>query len=296
MPTTEKTRSGFVALLGRPNVGKSTLLNAILGQKLSITCAKPQTTRHKILGIKTLDQQQMIFVDTPGIHQHLGTELNKRMNRQALSTLNDVDILIMVIDGLVFREQDEWIYAQLCKVNKPKILVINKVDLISDKDTLLEFLAQLAQRGFDAWIPLSAQKKQNIEGLLKEVAQRLPEGPFYFPVEAYTDRQLPFLLAEALREAVMKNAGQEVPYQSAIMIDELKLEEGLARVHASIWVERPGQKQILIGKAGERLKKIGTQARKDMERILKRKVFLQTWVRVKESWSDSQTHLDQLGL
>lgn len=292
---TREFRCGYAAIVGRPNVGKSTLLNRILGQKISITSRRPQTTRHRILGIKTSDSAQAIYVDTPGLHHADGKAMNRYMNKAAASTLGEVDVVVFVVAGLDWTKTDQWVCDRLPTDTTPVILVVNKVDQV-EKPELLAHLQTLAQkRKFTAIVPLSARSGENVERLEQEVERHLPVGEPYFPSDQITDRSTRFLAAEIIREKLMRRLGQEVPYALTVEIESFKTEGNLVRIHAVIWVEREGQKAIVIGKGGEGLKQIGAQARIDIERMLEQKVFLELWVKVKEGWSADERALRSLG-
>jgi GTP-binding protein Era len=291
-----KFRCGFAAIIGRPNVGKSTLLNRIVGQKLTITSSRTQTTRHKILGIKTTPAGQVIYVDTPGLHRAGKSAINRYMNRTAKSTLRDVDVVLWVIEALRWTDEDQDILAGLAKSTAPVILVINKVDKVSDKAELLPFLEEIAQkREFTAVIPLSARGGDNVERLETVVTNLLPEGTAFFPEDQVTDRSERFFAAELLREKLMRRLGEELPYAVTVQIEEFAERNGVLHIHAVIWVEKESQKAIVIGKGGAVLKEIGRRARISMEQVFAAKVFLKTWVRVKESWSEDERLLRQLG-
>lgn len=289
-------RSGYVAIVGRPNVGKSTLMNHILGQKISITSDKPQTTRHRILGIKTEAGYQAIYVDTPGLHLNAKKAMNRYMNRAATTSLQDVDLILFVVDAARWSEEDENVLQRLSGQPTPVVLVVNKVDRIADKEQLLPLLQTLAQKmDFAAVLPVSALKGVNLQGLEKEVMKSLPESESIFPEEYITDRSERFLAAEIVREKLMRTMGKELPYATTVEIEQFKDDNGLLRINGLIWVERASQKKIVIGRGGERLKEIGRQARIDMERLFGAKVFLQLWVKVKEGWSDNERILGSLG-
>lgn len=289
-------RSGFVAIVGRPNVGKSTLMNHILGQKISITSSKPQTTRHRILGIKTTEECQVIYVDTPGVHLNAKKAMNRYMNRAATSSFEEVELILFLVEAGVWTEEDENVLNRLQTVKPPVVLVVNKVDRIKDKEELFPVLEQLSQKmDFASVIPLSALKGSNVKGLEKVVYERLPEGDPVFPEDYVTDRSERFLAAELVREKLMRGLGKELPYSTAVEIESFKEENGMLRIHALIWVERDSQKRIVIGKSGEKLKEVGKQARLDMEKLFGSKVFLQLWVKVKEGWSDNERILNSLG-
>ncbi|MFO7592938.1 MAG: GTPase Era [Pseudomonadota bacterium] len=289
-------RSGYVAIVGRPNVGKSTLMNYILGQKISITSHKPQTTRHRILGIKTEADYQAIYVDTPGLHLNAKKAMNRYMNRAATTSLEDVDLILFVVDAARWTDEDENVLKRLRGQSTPVALIVNKVDKIKDKEQLLPQLQTLSQKmPFATVLPLSALKGTNIKELESEVVQRLPESEAIYPEEYITDRSERFLAAEIVREKLMRTMGKELPYATTVEIEQFKDDNGLLRINALIWVERASQKKIVIGHNGERLKEIGKQARIDMERLFDAKVFLQLWVKVKEGWSDNERILGSLG-
>ena len=296
MDETKKFRCGFAAIIGRPNVGKSTLLNRIVGQKLTITSSRPQTTRHKILGIKTLPQGQVVYVDTPGLHRAGKSAINRYMNRTAKSALADVDVVLWVIEALRWTDEDQDILAALAVTETPVIVVVNKVDKASDKTALLPFLDELAhKREFMEIIPLSARSGDNVERLENLVMSYMPEGEAFFPEDQVTDRSERFLAAELLREKLMRRLGEELPYAVTVQVEEFSEQNGVLHIHAVIWVEKESQKAIVIGKNGEVLKEIGRRARISMEQAFGDKVFLKTWVRVKESWSESERLLRELG-
>lgn len=294
--TPVSTRCGYVAIVGRPNVGKSTLLNHILGQKISITSRKPQTTRHRILGIKTEGEVQAIYVDTPGIHRDGDKALNRVMNRAATDSVKDVDVVIFVVDGLKWTEGDEWVLNKLSRVKEPVILVVNKVDQIEEKGRLLPHLQVLSQkREFAAIIPVSALRGQQLPELEAEVAKHLPAHAFQYDADQVTDRSQRFIAAEIVREKIMRQLGQEVPYDLTVEIEQFAWEDNCWQIGALILVERPGQKAIVIGKGGARLKKVGMEARVDLEKMLEQKVMLKLWVKVKSGWSDDERALRSLG-
>lgn len=289
-------RSGFVAIVGRPNVGKSTLMNHILGQKISITSHKPQTTRHRILGIKTENGRQAIYVDTPGLHLKAKKAVNRYMNRAASSALADVDLILMVVEAGRWSDEDANVLEQVKRVGAPVLAVVNKVDRLADKAELLPYLEALSKRhDFDEVIPLSALKGQNVDALEQEVLARLPEGPAMFPAEQVTDRNERFMAAELVREKLMRSLGQEIPYALTVEIEQFREEHERLHINALIWVERESQKRIVIGKGGSMLKEVGRQARLDMERLFGTSVYLELWVKVKEGWSDSERALRSFG-
>lgn len=293
----ENFRCGYVAVLGRPNVGKSTLMNHVLGQKVSITSRKPQTTRHRILGIFTDQDAQILFVDTPGIHKHEARSINRYMNRAASSSMVDVDVVIFVIDGTQWTEDDELVLEKLQHTNCKTILFVNKVDKIQDKNQLLPHLAKITERfDFDAVFPGSALKGENLEPLVKQIKEWLPKGDLFFPEDYVTDRSQRFMAAELIREKLMRSLGDEIPYSSTVEIEQFKTDEkGTLHINGLILVERTGQKAIIIGKQGQRLKQIGQDARIDMEELFGSKVFLQLWVKVKDGWADDERALRSLG-
>jgi GTP-binding protein Era len=289
-------RCGFVAIVGRPNVGKSTLLNRILGQKISITAHRPQTTRHRILGVKTTETEQVIYVDTPGLHLGGKRAINRYMNRAAASTIQDVDAVVLVVDRLRWTDEDQHVLERLQTVSVPVVLVVNKIDELEAKETLLPHLQDLAAKmDFHAIIPLSARTGEAVARLEETVRDLLPESGPYFPEDQITDRSERFLAAELVREKLVRSLAQELPYATTVEIEKFSEEQGVRHIHAVIWVERPGQKGIIIGKQGQQLKRIGEQARKDMERAFDGKVFLQLWVKVREGWSDDERALRSLG-
>lgn len=292
----EQSRCGYVAIIGRPNVGKSTLLNRILGQKLSITSHKPQTTRHQILGIKTDGDVQAVYVDTPGIHKKTTRAINRYMNRAALQTLEMVDVIGFVVEAMHWTDEDEWILNKLKKLSLPIILIVNKVDEVKPKSELLPYLKTVTEKmDFIDVVPVAALKGDNVKLLEAVIAKYLPENPHMFPDDQLTDRSNRFLASELIREKIMRNVHQEVPYGVAVEIEEFKVEKKILRITALIWLEREGQKAIVIGEKGQQLKRIGQQARIEMERLFDQKVFLQLWVKVKENWSDDDRALKSLG-
>ncbi len=289
-------RCGFVAIVGRANVGKSTLLNHLLGQKISITSQKPQTTRHRIIGIKTDEQAQIIYVDTPGLHRAAHRAINRFMNRSASSAIQDVDVVVFVVEALRWTSEDSFVLKRLKSCRRPVILAPNKVDRVGDKGGLLPYLAETSTyMDFDELIPISATKGDNLAQLEHAVIRRLPAGPLIFPEDQSTDRSERFLAAEIVREKLMRKLGEEVPYRLTVGVERFTEERDLTAIDAVIWVERKGQKAIVIGKDGRTLKSVGMEARKDLERLLGRKVFLRTWVKVKEGWSDDERVLREMG-
>lgn len=287
---------GYIALIGRPNVGKSTLLNRILQQKVSITSKKPQTTRHSILGIHTQDAWQFVYVDTPGIHQDSQKMINRMMNKTAIRTLREVDVIVFMIDGTHWTEEDIYILNLIKESEKPCILVLNKVDKIADKSVLLPDMAHLSEMyPFKAVIPLSAKKGTQVDTLERELQDLLPEGPHLFEDDQLTDRPTKFLCAELLREKVFRLCGQELPYSVNVEIESYKEEENLVRIHALILVDKENHKRMIIGDKGQKMKIMASSARQDMEALLGKKVFLQCWCKVKSGWADDERMLKQLG-
>ena len=288
----------MVAIVGRPNVGKSTLLNHLLGQKLSITSRKPQTTRHQVLGVTTVEGIQLIYVDTPGMHLGQTKAINRAMNKAAASALNDVDLTLFLCDRTKWTEEDDFVLDLVAQQSTPVALVINKVDLMEQKNELLPFTKALSERcGFAAVFPVSALRAQGLNELAAFVATQAPLGPHLFPEDQITDRSQRFLAAELVREKIVRQLGDELPYSTAVEIEAFKQDErGILHIHALILVEREGQKKILVGESGGRLKSIGTSARRDMERTFDSKVMLKLWVKVKSGWSDDIRALKTLGL
>lgn len=290
------SRCGLVAIVGRPNVGKSTLMNHLLGEKISITSRKPQTTRHRIHGILSREDYQIVFADTPGIHRGHDRALNRFMNDSAESALSGVDVVCFMVDGLKWTDGDEHVLRKLPRDGTPVLLLVNKVDQVDDKETLLPHLAALSEKfEFAEVIPLSALREKNLDALEKAIADRLPEGAFWFDPDQLTDRSLRFMVAEIIREKVVRQLGQEVPHQITVQIEVFNEGERLVEIAAALLVERQGQKKILIGTGGDRIKQIGIQARRDIERLLDQKVMLDLWVKVKSGWSDDKRALRSLG-
>lgn len=292
------TVCGYVAIVGRPNVGKSTLLNHILGEKLSITSRKPQTTRHRLLGVKTVGDVQTIYVDTPGIHLEETHLLNKFMNKEARRALLDVDVIIFVIEGLKWNAEDQLVFDLVIKAKCPIILAINKIDTLLEKSALLPYCESLALKfKFSEIIPLSATRIMNIDALERAVAHYLPKSPHYFPEAQITDKTPRFRMAEIIREKLVRSLGEELPYSTTVEIEMYKSDksEKVPLISAIIWVEREGQKPIVIGKNGERLKEIGIRSRKDIEQFVGRQVHLKLWVKVRGGWSDDERALKSLG-
>jgi len=288
-------RTGLVAIVGRPNVGKSTLLNALVGQKLSITADKPQTTRHRINGVLTMEQAQYIFVDTPGYQTRHKNALNRTLNRTVRGVLNDVNVVLLVIEPLRFGAEDQQV-LELIPESVPLILVLNKLDTVKGRDKLLPFVAQLAQqRSFAAVVPVSASKGKHLQELLAEIKQYLPVAEPMFDPEDLTDRPVRFLAAELIREKVFRLVGDELPYTSTVIIDKFEEGETLQRIFATVLVENDNQKAILIGAQGERMKRIASEARADLEKLLGSKVYLEVWVKVKSGWADTEASVRAYG-
>jgi GTPase len=289
-------RCGTIALIGRPNVGKSTLLNALIGAHLAATARKPQTTRHRILGLATDESAQLIFIDTPGIHQKAQRALNRQLNKTAAKAISEVDVLAFVVDGIHFEDDDALALKHAVAANKSVLLVINKIDRVTDKERLLPFVeAMYARHKFTGTVMVSATKRKGLEELKKALAKLLPVAEAQYDADDLTDRPERFLAAEFVREQLIRLLGEELPYSSTVTIDEFTLEPKLKRIQATIWVERDGQKAIVIGEGGARLKEIGTKSRIAMERIFDSKVFLSLWVKVKSGWSDDERALRQMG-
>ena len=287
---------GFVALIGAPNAGKSTLLNHLLGQKISITSRRPQTTRHRILGIKTTDTSQVVYVDTPGMHLGGKKALNKYLNKTADASMLGVDVIVWVKDDMKWDDNDRSIIEKLKQAGTPVVLAINKIDKITNKQSLLPFIQKISlEHAFKSIIPISAltgKQLDEFEGLLLDL---LPEGDLMFPEDQITDSSERFMTTEIIREKLIRRLGQEIPHSVTISIDQFSVEEKITRIYAVIWVEREGQKNIVIGDKGAGLKEIGSQARVDLERMLETKVYLNLWVKVKKNWSDSERDLGSLG-
>lgn len=291
-----QTRCGYVALIGRPNVGKSTLLNRFLGQKLSIVTAKPQTTRQQIAGIKTTAEGQVVFLDTPGIHLAAKRALNRYMNRIARAALNGVDVVLFLIEAERWTKQDEHVARALEGVAVPVILVVNKVDQVADKTRLLAFLQDKVQNKPFAHVALiSARQGKGVADLEALVMQHLPFSKPMYDEDQFTDRSERFLAGELIREQLMLRLNQELPYALTVEVEEFKRTPELLRISAIIWVEREGQKQIVIGSSGQVLKQVGSRARAALEELFGQKVFLRTWVKVSHDWSDNEKSMRQLG-
>lgn len=287
---------GYVALIGRPNVGKSTLMNHLLKQKISITSRKPQTTRHRILGISTSEKGQVIYLDTPGMHHGEQRALNRYLNRTADTTLLGVDVIVWLIDGLAWQEYDDIILKKLEQAGLPVILAVNKVDKVKDKEDILAFFDQVQKRfPFQGLLPISALKGINLEQLESLLLTLLPESELIYPEDQVTDRTERFLCAEVVREKLTRRLGDELPYSLTVQVELYEELPHVTKIYIVIWVERASQKSIVIGTEGEMLKKVGMDARSDMEKLIGQKVFLKLWVKVKKGWSDNERALLSLG-
>jgi GTP-binding protein Era len=295
MTESQNFHSGFIAIVGRPNVGKSTLLNHLIGQKISITSRKAQTTRHRITGILTEDKTQFVFVDTPGFQTQHTNALNRGMNRVVTSSLREVNVVLFVLEARHFDERDQQV-MELLPQDRPVILVINKADLLADKSELLPFIEKLsALRHFAAIVPISARQGKQLDTLLDAIRPFIPEGEHLYGEDEITDRNERFLAAELLREKVFRFTGEELPYSVSVVIEQFKMEGKLRRIHAAILVDKEAHKAMLIGSKGEKLKEIATQARLDMEKMFDGKVFLEVFVKVRSGWADSAQMLKSLG-
>ena len=294
--TKENFRCGYIALIGRPNVGKSTLMNYVLGQKISITSHRPQTTRHRIVGIKTTDEAQFVYVDTPGIHDNEKKAMNRYMNRTAGASFKDVDVIVLLVDAMRWTDEDELVIKRLQYIKTPVVLAVNKVDLLKKKEDLLPFIEKIKSKyEFSDIIPVSAIKGDNVEGFEKTILNYLPASEAFYDEDQITDRSSRFMAAEIIREKLTRNLTQELPYNLTVEIEKFSNDGKLLDIAAVIWVERDNQKAIIIGKKGSKLKDMGTKARIDMEKLFEQKVFLQLWVKVKSGWSDDERALNSLG-
>ena len=289
-------RCGLVALVGRPNVGKSTLLNHLVGEKVSITSRKPQTTRQRVLGILTQDESQIVFVDTPGFHSGHDKAINRYMNKTVSNVVGDVDLILFMLDRLYLQAEDEALLAQCFAARCPVFLVINKADELPDRAALLPFMAEISQQyDFAELVPISALKKHNTAALVNAIVTRLPHNPWLFDEDQLTDRNARYLAAEFVREKITRQMGDELPYEVAVEIEEFQERKGIFHISAVILVEKETQKRMLIGGGGSRLKLIGSEARRDMERLFDTQVMLKLWVKVKSGWSDDERALRSLG-
>jgi GTP-binding protein Era len=289
-------RCGFVAVVGRPNVGKSTLVNALMGTKVSIVTAKPQTTRHRILAVHTTAQAQIIFIDTPGLHREAGKAMNRMMNRAAASALGDADLVLFVSEAGRWTAEDGDVLKKLRSVTAPVVAILNKVDLVKPKEKLLEIIATTTGRlEFADIVPLSAQKHDNLDALMQLIPQYLPESPQLFPEDMQTDRGVEFQVAEVIREKLTLSLHQEIPYGLTVQIERFTTEDNRTTINAIIWVERDSQKGIVVGKGGSVLKRVGKEARLELKQMLNRPVHLELWVKVKDNWADNEKDLLRLG-
>lgn len=288
---------GLVAIVGRPNVGKSTLLNSLLGQKISITSKKPQTTRHRILGILTEDNHQAVLVDTPGLHADEKRAINRLMNRAASSSIAEVELIVFLVEGTHWTSDDELVLSKVKKSGMPCILVVNKIDNVQDKESLLPHLQKLAAKHeFKDIVPISAQKGDNVDKIKSICLASLPESDFWFPEDHITDRSSRFMASEIIREKLIRFTGDELPYSTTVEIEQFKVDtSGVLHINALILVERNSQKRMVIGNKGEKLKVIGQEARRDMENLFEQQVFLETWVKIKSGWADDERALRSLG-
>ncbi len=294
---TQSTQCGIIAIVGRPNVGKSTLLNSLLGQKISITSRKPQTTRHRILGILTEEHRQAVLVDTPGLHTDEKKAINRLMNRAASSSIAEVELVLFLVEGTHWTTDDELVLSKVKKSGSRCILIINKIDNVQDKEALLPHLQILGEKhDFSDIIPISASKGDNVDKIRDLCLTSLPEGDFWFPEDHITDRSSRFMASEIIREKLMRFTGDELPYSTTVEIEQFKVDEkGILHINALILVERNSQKRMVIGNKGARLKTIGQEARRDMEEMFEQKVFLESWVKVKSGWADDERALRSLG-
>jgi GTP-binding protein Era len=289
-------RAGFVAVVGRPNVGKSTLINTIVGRKISIVTPKPQTTRHRILAVHTTEVCQAIFVDTPGIHRKSGKAMNRLMNRTAVAALADADLVFYVTDATRYTEEDGDVLKRLASVRAPVVAVLNKTDLVHPKEKLLETIAGMAaRRDFEEIVPVSAKRSDNVDALLALIPNHLPESPPLFPADMHSDRSDDFHAAEVVREKLTVLLRDELPYGLTVQIENYERQDDGVDIAAVIWVERDSQKGIVVGKGGQMLKKVGRAARLDLKSILGVPVHLELWVKVKDNWADSEKDLATLG-
>ncbi len=289
-------RAGHVAIVGRPNVGKSTLVNALVGRKVTIVAPKPQTTRHRILGVVNRPDAQLVLVDTPGLHESARRVMNKYMNRVAISSSQDADVILFVIEAMRFTDEDSWVWDRVRGLKQPLFLIVNKVDQVFPKGQLLPFLEQMTERiPASEIVPVSALESDNLDRLVELVGARLPVSPPLFAPDVLTDRDEPFHAAEIVREKLTLKLREELPYGINVQIERFADENGRIMINAVIWVERAGQKAIVIGQGGERLKEIGRLARIELNDLWQRSVHLELWVKVKENWADSEMALRQFG-
>ena len=295
--TTEKQYCGLIAIVGRPNVGKSTLLNSLLGQKVSITSRKPQTTRHRILGILTEENRQAVLVDTPGLHSDEKRAINRLMNRAASSSIAEVELIVFLVEGTHWTADDELVLSKIKKSGAPCVLVVNKIDNVQDKESLLPHLQKLGSKHeFQEIIPISATKGDNVDKIHANCMAVLAEGDFWFPEDHITDRSSRFMASEIIREKLIRFTGDELPYSTTVEIEQFKVDaKGILHINALVLVERETQKRMVIGNKGEKLKTIGQEARRDMQIMFDQQVFLETWVKVKSGWADDERALRSLG-
>ncbi|HTO58482.1 MAG TPA: GTPase Era [Pseudomonadales bacterium] len=292
----EVQRCGYVALVGRPNVGKSTLLNHLIGRKLSITSRKPQTTRHTVLGVETLGAAQAIYVDTPGIHDGGGRAINRHMLRAATGALADVDIVVTVFERLRYGDDDARVVDLVRAARGRKLAVINKIDQLEERERLLPHIARLDELGvFEAIVPVSALRGTGLDDLKRQVLERLPEGAHLFPADQFTDRTERFIAGEIVREKLMRRLGDELPHRITVLVERFVDGNRIVEIDATIFVERDGQKAIIIGRNGSLLKSVGQDARHDIEALIGRKVMLRLWVKVKAGWTNNESGLQRLG-
>ena len=290
-------RCGYVALVGRPNVGKSTLLNHLLGMKLAITSRKPQTTRHNLLGVDTRGDAQAIYVDTPGIHDQLTRQINRVMVRSATSVLKDVDLIVMLVERDRWTDEDALVLRHVRRAGVPAVAVLNKIDLLSDRSALLPAIERLAAEDvFKEFVPVSALKGDGLDALREVVASYLPEQPHLFPPDQVTDQSTRFLVSEIVREKIMRRLGDELPHRTTVTIEAYDDKPHVTEIRAVVYVERDGQKRILIGKDGSMLKSIGQDARRDIEQLVGRRVMLHLWVKVRKNWTNDVNQLRRFGL
>jgi GTP-binding protein Era len=295
--TEDTHRCGYVAIVGRPNVGKSTLLNGLLGEKLSIVSPRPQTTRHRILGIDSRDDAQIIYVDTPGLHRGARKALNRAMNRAAAASLQDADAVLFVVEAMRWEPEDADVLERVVACRRPAVAIVNKIDRIKPRTRLLPYVSQLSTRAdFAAVVPVSARRGENLDRVRGLLLEHLPEGPPLYETDRLSDRPEAFRYAEIVREKLMTRLRDELPYGVTVEIERIEDDGDLRRVAAVIWIERESQKAIVIGRGGRQLKECGSQARRELERIAGRRVHLELWVRVRENWADSDRELRRLGL
>lgn len=289
-------RSGIVAVVGRPNVGKSSLVNALVGRKISIVAPKPQTTRHRIQCVLHHQGDQVVFVDTPGLHRSAQKALNRYMNGAAVGALADVDLVLFVVEAGCWNEEDEAVLSRLQRVSAPVALVLNKLDKLADKSVLLPRIKALAERrDFVFIMPMSAKTGDNCQALVRELLSRVPDGPPLYPPEQLCDHDQGFLIAETVREKLMRALGQELPYALTVTLESMIREGALLKVEATIWVEREGQKKIVIGEDGVMLKRVGSAARRELEALYGGRIYLRLWVKVKDNWTDDPAALRRFG-